>query len=298
MKVLGNNNTRAQGSTSMLVQDTKSPLLIVAMVYVVCYAIRMFELLVLRTDQGLFGEAFIHKSVGIVILVLVTQLIGLRLRDIGFEPSKAPKGILLGLGLGLGVFALAYAVEFGILKMQNADPVLRFFVSTYAIDGNIEGVTTLSTVALCILFNVLNVVMEEGLFRGLFMKLLETRYSFLAANVIASLLFGIWHVALPYRAYMDGSISLEGACITVALLSLASFLMGTQLGLISKMSGALWAAMGMHFVNNTIINLLHITTPSGIDAMQSMRISIAQAVSFLIVLLIYWHGKRKDVAVS
>ena len=48
--------------------------------------------------------------------------------------------------------------------------------------------------------------------------------------------------------------------------------------------------MADHFFNNTIINVLHVATTAGTDDLQGIRITIAQTVSFLIVLLIYWKS--------
>ncbi len=60
---------------------------------------------------------------------------------------------------------------------------------------------------------------------------------------------------------------------------------------IAKITGSLWMPMADHFLNNTIINILHIATISGVDELQVIRISIAQAVSFFIVLFIYFKSK-------
>lgn len=60
---------------------------------------------------AIFGEAFIQKVTGIVILVLALRYMGYRLKDIGFGKAKALRGILIGLGLGLGVFTLPCGVE-------------------------------------------------------------------------------------------------------------------------------------------------------------------------------------------
>jgi membrane protease YdiL (CAAX protease family) len=64
--------------------------------------------------------------------------------------------------------------------------------------------------------------------------------------------------------------------------------------LLTKMTGSLWMGMADHFVNNFIINILHVTSSSGADEMQVVRIAIAQALSFLIVLFFYLRRvKRK-----
>ena len=42
-------------------------------VYCVCFIFRIYEYFVLRTDQSFWGEAFVHKLIGIGILGLVMQ---------------------------------------------------------------------------------------------------------------------------------------------------------------------------------------------------------------------------------
>ncbi len=279
---------------SIYMRKNLKPFAVIFTVYIVCYAIRMVELMLLRTDQSFWGEAFIQKLAGVVILVLAMRYVGFGWADIGLSRRGSLRGTLIGLALGLSVFALAYVTECIAISATGELPSLSFYVSAYALDGSIRGETTFFTVMLCVVFNILNVVMEEGIFRGLFTKLAEKRFPFLAANAIASLLFGLWHIALPIRSYADGAMSAGGAFASGAVYVVTSFLMGFQLGLLAKMTGGLWTPMAVHFVNNCIVNLLHTSAPSGDDMLQSLRISVAQAISFAIVLIAYvkWRGGK------
>jgi len=54
--------------------------------------------------------------------------------------------------------------------------------------------------------NFINVIMEEGIFRGLFIKLGMGKYSFAKANWFAAFLFGIWHVSMPIKSVIDGQM--------------------------------------------------------------------------------------------
>ena len=49
--------------------------------------------------------------------------------------------------------------------------------------------------------------MEEGVFRGLFIKTLPETKPFMQANFIAAFLFGIWHIVMPVRSYVNGGMS-------------------------------------------------------------------------------------------
>ena len=56
-------------------------------IYLVCFVARIFEYFVLRTDQTILGEAFIHKLFGIIVICLVVRRSGEILSDIGFEKN-------------------------------------------------------------------------------------------------------------------------------------------------------------------------------------------------------------------
>ena len=136
-------------------------------------------------------------------------------------------------------------------------------------------------------------MMEEGVFRGLFQKILEKKYSFIIAAVIASSLFGLWHIMSPLRSLCDGTMSTGGFAANSIMLIVTSALVGFKFAMMTKLTGNLYMAMGDHFVNNTIVNILHVISAGGADQMQVVRISTAQSVSFIIVLVWYLMKKRR-----
>jgi len=76
------------------------------------------------------------------------------------------------------------------------------------------------------------------------------------------------------------------------LLVSTSTLLAIQLCMLLRVTGSLWAGMAMHFVNNASINLLHVATAGGVDEMQTMRIAIAQTLSFVLVLVLFLRQRR------
>ncbi|WP_352399833.1 CPBP family intramembrane glutamic endopeptidase [Anaerotignum sp.] len=260
-------------------------------IYVFCFIFRGFEYLVLRTDQSILGEAFIHKLIGILILLIALRYQSISWREIGFAPTLIGKNIVLGLGLGLLVFIPAYGIEFVAQYVSGNTPSLELYVTSYEIGGNIGNQIALKFYLVCFAGNIMNVVMEEGVFRGLFLKMAEEKNSFLRATVISSVLFGFWHIAAPMRSFLDGQMGLLPTCIAMLSLVLMSGLMGAKLCLLTKICGNLWVPMADHFFNNTIINILHITGVSGGDQLQVLRIAMAQTLSFIIVLILFQRTK-------
>jgi membrane protease YdiL (CAAX protease family) len=136
--------------------------------------------------------------------------------------------------------------------------------------------------------------MEDGVFRGLFLRVTENKFSFAKSLQFSSVLFGIWHGVMPLRNYLSGEQSGIGALMSALMLVVTSFIFGAVLCLLCKLEGSLWAGMTVHFINNASVNLLHIVTASGADTMQTMRISIAQTILVVVVVGWYaiWHARK------
>ena len=276
-----------------MINTKRKALSVVLIIYLICFMFRILEYFILRTDQTFWSEAFIHKLIGIAVLFVVIKHFDFTFKEIGFAKGKTILCISKGLAFGLVIFVLAYSAEILVLALHGNFKTLALYVSAYSVDGNIGHQTALVFFAICIVGNIINVVMEEGMFRGLFPKLLEHKYTFIISAVIASVLFGIWHIMAPIRDYYDGTMSMSGFIANSVMLVITSALVGFKFAMITKLTGNLYMAMGDHFVNNTIVNILHVISITGTDELMILRISIAQSVSFIIVLIWYFVARHK-----
>ena len=283
---------------SKLINTKTKTILAVLIIYFLCFGFRALEYFVLRTDQTFFGEAFIHKLIGIGVLVGCVFLFRYKFKDIGLKTGKAFLDILKGLVFGIAVFTLAYGVEAIILASQKNLQGLSLYVSTYSVNGNFGNRTEFIFFLICIIGNVINVLMEEGIFRGLFQKMLSDKYKWVVAALISSALFGVWHIMSPIRSFVDGDMTVGGFIGQTCMLVGTSALVGFKFAMMGKLTGNLYMAMGDHFVNNTIVNILHVLDKEEADHLMTIRITIAQSVSFTAVLIwfliIYFKNKKKQ----
>lgn len=284
---------------SKLLNTKLKTILAVLIIYVICFAFRALEYFVIRTDQTFFGEAFIHKLIGIGLLVAAIFVFRYKFSDVGFKTGKSFLDILKGLAFGIVVFIIAYGVEIIILAASNNLQAVELYVTAYSVDAGEEVKRTGVFFLICVIGNIINVLMEEGVFRGLFQKMLSDKYKFVIAGIIASILFGLWHIMAPLRSFIDGNKSAGGFIGESAMLIGTSALVGFKFAMMGKMTGNLYMGMGDHFVNNTIVNMLHVINKENeADNLMVIRISIAQSVSFTAVLIwfIIDYIKKKKVS--
>ena len=114
------------------------------------------------------------------------------------------------------------------------------------------------------------------------------------ANFIAALLFGIWHIVMPVRSYMNGEISFAAMVLMGIGYIILAGIMGIKWGLLYRITGNIWVGLGDHLFNNTVAtNMLHVISLKGADQLQIVRIMAAQIISFAFVLVIYYCRSRK-----
>ena len=176
-------------------------------IFTFCLLVRFVEYFLIKTDQTAIGENVLHKVVGIILLALILKRVNLSWSDIGFHRNGFISGILKGLFLGSVCFAISYGLELAILALQGNPAHLELYISSFSLTGSQINHTDFVFFLLCILFNVINVWMEEGVFRGLFLKTSFETKSFMKANYIAAFLFGVWHIVMPVRSYINGEMS-------------------------------------------------------------------------------------------
>ena len=281
-------------SSEILSEDTilHKPIKSCVFIFLILLLVHAFEAIALRMDQTIFAENFINKIFGIVLLFVLLKQLHWDISTRGFKKYGLVKTILKGFALALFSFFIAYTIECSILYFQEKKIYLGFFITGFSLTGVGSIQTGIGFVFINIFFNIINVIMEEGTFRGLFYQLINTRYSLKTALFIQALLFGIWHIVTPLHNWIDGEISGMGfVSLSIGYIILAG-MMGVKWGLLYRMTGNLYAGMADHFFNNCIAtNLLHVVSNTGIDEYMIFRILIAQIFSFAIVVFL-WKGQK------
>jgi membrane protease YdiL (CAAX protease family) len=271
----------------------KYPVIACWLIFMICAVARIVEYFFIRTDKSFLAENFIHKLFGVFLLFVILSISKMKWKDIGFVNDHAIGNCGKGILLGSVCFAVAYGIECLILYITNQNVELEFYVSGFLLNGDTEKQTGILFVLICIAFNIINVWMEEGIFRGLFAKFLEN-ISYIKVVFLIAFLFGVWHWVMPFRDYLEGKSSLPTLLIMGIGYIVLAGIMSIKWSLLYKLTGSLWMGLGDHLFNNVIVtNLVHVISNNEADGMQIVRILIGQLISFTIVLLFYIKNNKR-----
>lgn len=266
-------------------------------IFIICLIVHAAEVFFIRTDETVFAECFINKVFGIAVLFVLLRMLKQKWSDIGFKSSRFLPDCLKGFLICTVFYTIGFAVEFITLAASGNPGHIEFFVTGFSLTGNVTKQTGIGFILMCIGFNIINVWMEEGLFRGFYITYLKEKIGAKGALFLAAFLFGLWHLVTPLRSVADGEMSL----VTFAVMSVGyvvlSGLMGIKWGMLYEQSGSVWIGIADHFFNNCVVtNLLHVVTESGVDEYQILRVLIGELTSFVAVVVFVKVKNRKSAS--
>ena len=271
---------------------------ILAIMFVICFVIKDIEFLYIKTDSTFIGENVICKIVCIIATVIATYKLGYKLSDIGFKNKSILKYAGYGLGLGILTFTISYGVEMLVLTSQGANPKLSVYISNFGLTGATNEISlSFTAVLICIVGNIINVLAEEGLFRGIMLKTLTDKWGFRTGNFVQAFLFGTWHIISCVLGVKDGLMTIGMAVLFAIGYVVLAGILAIEWGTCVNMTGVLWVGVFEHFLNNFLSNALHVLSVGNdgvieADNMQILRIVLSNLLSLTIVLIINSKKKR------
>jgi len=268
----------------------RRPLEIGVFLFIVIFAIRMIEIFVLRLDE-IWGEVFISKLLGFLIIIGYLYMVKRKPSDIGLHFHNLLKSISIALIIMTLSIALSYLVEWIYLTGRGMHPSLLFAPLSYAIDSEyaMEGGLLFG---LWLFFgNLVNSLMEEGLFRGVMITHFRVNLSFWKANFLQAFLFGIWHIVWPIKSYIMEQMSAQEAIFTSVGYIFSSGLIALVWGYLFLKTGSLWTPWLAHTLSNSVMNLLHTVTVQGFDTGFLLRMSILPIIALSTLPIINWMAK-------
>jgi membrane protease YdiL (CAAX protease family) len=112
-------------------------------------------------------------------------------------------------------------------------------------------------------------------------------------NALQAFLFAIWHLPWVLKWYQTGQIEAYGGLFSATLSQfLPMLLIGFAWGYFYLKTDSLWVPWIAHLLNNTVFNLLHVTTVDGLDSGMMIRGGVYLIVALLSMFLVKVLAER------
>jgi len=276
----------SNGSTAVLRISLRWPIVTSLVLLGIALFFKWVDTFALRLDERL-GEIILCKTLGFAMVVAFVWAAGRSLRDIGLHSRHLALSLLLGSGITAAALVVGYGAEF-VLQLES-EPEFRLA----AIDPKAGVTGGILFVLWMLLGNAINSFMEEGLFRGVMIRLFRVRLSFWWANLMQAFLFGLWHLPWVLKWYQVGELEAHGGLLFAALSQfLPMLLIGFVWGIFYLRTDSLWVPWIAHCLNNTVFNLVHIGTASGLDSGPALRGPVSLIVSMLGMFVVKYAADR------
>jgi len=265
------------------------------LIFVIIFILRMIEIFILRLDE-IWGEVFVSKLLGFLIIIGYLWIVKRKPRDIGFHTNHLLKSISIAFVVMALSILLSYLAEWIYLARKGMEVSLIFAPLSYSLDAEyaIKGGLLFG---LWLFFgNVMNSLMEEGLFRGVMVTHFRGGLSFWKANILQAFLFGIWHIVWPIKSYAMNQMNAQEAIIVSIGYIFSSGIIALVWGYLFLKTGSLWAPWLAHTLSNSVMNLLHTVTPQGYDTGFLLRMSILPLIALLTLPIIDWMAKKYQLS--
>lgn len=254
----------------------------------ICLAMifRLLDIFVLKLDD-LLGEIILSKTIGFIIVILFVKIIGDEMSDIGFNVNNKRSIFTIGVVITIILMIAGYAVEFIVFASDSPQLLVAGIDPKAGVTGGIGFALFL------LLGNVINCFMEEGMFRGILIPMLNRKYSIRMTILLQGLLFGIWHIPWAFKWYISGMVSgTSGFVLALVMNFIPMVFMGIVFGVMYYYTNSIWTPWISHFLINSILNLAHVNINGELNQGMIIRMAIFQSAIFAFIPILIKLSKR------
>jgi uncharacterized protein len=168
--------------------------------------LRIVDIFILRLHE-VWGEILLSKALGFLAIVGYLWFTRQGLRTIGWHARHVGRSVSISVVVTAFALFAAYASEYAYLTWQGQQPTLMVMAHSHSIFPSLLFNGGIAFGLWLILGNCVNSLMEEGLFRGVMLSHFGARMLLSSANMLQTLLFGLWHIVWPWYYFIAGKMS-------------------------------------------------------------------------------------------
>ncbi|MBR6531146.1 MAG: CPBP family intramembrane metalloprotease [Clostridia bacterium] len=267
-------------------------------IYFVMLAVYCIDIFLFKSDLTVLGDAFYSRFISFAVLVLYiwASKDSAKILGVSKKKEKFTAGVLYGVifsVIPLFLVTAAECVYYGLtdltaIKLNFSPPSLNYVRSE-------ENLTPVIAVAIYAFTTFFASAFKEFFFRGFLLKKLKKVMDFSRANILQSVLYMSFTMALLLRnlinGYYDETTTRLGVFI-ITFYIIHETLAGIKWGLMTRVSGSTYIATVDHFLYVFLSNSIFITNRYVTWSFMTHMLAI-QVISLLMTLVYYkWSMKK------
>ncbi len=226
--------------------DQNRSLLLIIGLFLFFLVFKMLDIFWLTLDEE-WGDILLSKSFSVVLIIFLLLFMGKTFFDIGIKREHFFYNVF---------FSLSFVVC-SIISM-------RFVYTLVAWDFTAWDIFDVSLTFLYLTFvtNIVNVMMEESLFRGIFLRLSldASKNHFWRANLLQAFFFGIWHFPTPVKEYVLGEMVLAETIMYMCVLCTLSFAVALPWGYYYYKTSSIVPSLIWHLFWNSTLGIFPLSS--------------------------------------
>jgi membrane protease YdiL (CAAX protease family) len=263
------------------------PIVVSLALFLVVVAVRSIEVFVLRLD-ALPDKTIVSRVLGFLLVLGYLRVLRRPISSIGLHAKNFDKAFLIGGPSLVILYVTLYAVQFYRLSIAGETPRLVFA----AIDKETGAMGGLFFTLFYLFGQIVNVFMEESIFRGVMLPHFMRRFSFWQANALQAFLFGLAHLVWPLSSWVSGQATSGEAVAEAASLLIFTTVGGLVFGYLYYRTDSLWTAVFAHLIDNVVGLFFHIQTVSRLNA--ETDILMLASLGFVALVILAWIVAKRS----
>lgn len=254
------------------------------------FVIQLVDLFFIKSDEDIFGDTFVARILGIVLIYVVSSMLEFHVKRRCFNGFGRIFELAYGVAFSLAPIVLVYAAELIYFKIKG----FYHDVSLTLIPPNITKRGLYASLAIYAVALLVNVFFKE-LYRGFMLNQLFRRFGSNRSIYIQAALCVVLLIPYIIAAFADGGFDGKPTLdivITVAASIAGVFISSLRWGFCYKVNGSLWMSLADHFVNTFIMTCVYFSPDRLPDKWLLVKSLVIQVISCVIFIPFYYRRER------
>ncbi len=263
--------------------------------------VQLIDVFFLHNHSSVFSTNIIARIVGVILMVILSSLYGLRIVNFCFKSYGWYFEIFYGCIFSVTPVMLIYLFKYVYFYYRGySNLIITFQPPDIGVTDNSEEFTI--AVMIYILTLVLVAVFKEVFYRGFLISQFSGKYGVKKTIIIQALIYTLSFLPTQLYNIISGKVESESLFVSVLFLIghlFYNFICGIKWGMFYRVNGTVWMSVADNFFTGFLTTSFFYTTSRLPEKWYIFEIIAMQILSFIMFLPFYrYRDKQNELAAA